>query len=119
MGHEYICEDTDLLIRFIKRVTEVTKEGKLKWTTNNGHSFYPRTYKGQRNDTIGKFSFLINYTVVSKMTSVTFYIEDKHKTYNTDCVFWDEIKEMCDAVKRDVESTENLLASIIVALDQL
>lgn len=66
---EFVCDDKNLLIRLLARLTEVTKENNMGWREEDG-IFYPTHFKGQRNQVTEKFAFSVETRRVYNMDGV-------------------------------------------------
>ncbi len=108
---EYICEDTDLLVRFIQRLTELTKEGKIYWTRDDSGNFYTQ------DSAISKFSFSVTKDKCN-IDKIVLYFDGRCKAYTKEiCMFWQDLLRLYMAVKSNVSSVSFLIKEMLEDLN--
>lgn len=110
---EYICEDTDLLVRFIQRLTEVTKEEKMYWERDESGRYNPR------HSDISKFSFSVTKNKCN-IEKIVLYFDGRYKTYTKpECIFWQDLLRLYMAVKSNVCSVSFIIKEMLDELNKI
>ncbi len=112
----YGDRDQSLLLAFIQRLTEVTKQGKIVWYHDSLREYRIRCKK---HSPLEKLSICFSYEN-DTADAITVYIDCLPKTFTSaDTEVWKSLKELEWAISEDLRSNEAVITSMLRELDSL